>query len=142
MRLWSLHPDYLDAKGLVALWREGLLAKRVLEGGTMGYKNHPQLLRFKQATDPIATINTYLQTIVVTAEQRGYTFDRSKILWNVSAPTLTVTDGQCAFETEHLLTKLRSRDPSRAASLSEQHSPRLHPLFKLTEGDSEAWEIR
>jgi len=30
MRLWSLHPRYLDAKGLVALWREGLLAQKVL----------------------------------------------------------------------------------------------------------------
>jgi len=25
MRLWTLHPKYLDARGLVALWREGLL---------------------------------------------------------------------------------------------------------------------
>jgi carboxyl-terminal processing protease len=29
MRLWSLHPKYLDAQGLVALWREALLAKAV-----------------------------------------------------------------------------------------------------------------
>lgn len=27
MRLWSLHPRYLDSKGLVALWCEALLAK-------------------------------------------------------------------------------------------------------------------
>ncbi|WP_368086417.1 pyrimidine dimer DNA glycosylase/endonuclease V [Nitrosomonas sp. Nm34] len=26
MRLWSIHPKYLDAKGLLALWREGLQA--------------------------------------------------------------------------------------------------------------------
>jgi hypothetical protein len=32
MRLWSLHPRYLDAKGLQAVWREGLLAKKVLQG--------------------------------------------------------------------------------------------------------------
>lgn len=43
MRLWSLHPQYLDAKGLVALWREGLLAQAVLAGQTRGYKRHPQL---------------------------------------------------------------------------------------------------
>jgi hypothetical protein len=30
MRIWSLHPKYLDSKGLVALWRESLLAKNVL----------------------------------------------------------------------------------------------------------------
>jgi len=38
MRLWTIHPKYLDAKGLVALWRETLLAKHVLEGKTPGYK--------------------------------------------------------------------------------------------------------
>ncbi|HEU5178767.1 MAG TPA: pyrimidine dimer DNA glycosylase/endonuclease V, partial [Burkholderiales bacterium] len=32
MRLWSLHPKYLDARGLVALWREALLAQAVLRG--------------------------------------------------------------------------------------------------------------
>jgi len=46
MRIWSLHPKYLDAKGLVALWRDALLARHVLQGKTTGYKNHPQLNRF------------------------------------------------------------------------------------------------
>jgi hypothetical protein len=49
MRIWSIHPKYLDIKGLVALWREALLAKHVLEGRTKGYRNHPQLDRFKLA---------------------------------------------------------------------------------------------
>ena len=52
MRIWSLHPKYLDTKGLVALWRETLLAKHVLEGKTKGYRNHPQLDRFKKAQNP------------------------------------------------------------------------------------------
>jgi hypothetical protein len=43
MRLWSVHPKYLDARGLVALWREGLLAQAVLRGRTSGYVRHPQL---------------------------------------------------------------------------------------------------
>lgn len=47
MRIWSLHPKYLDTKGLVALWRETLLAQHVLSGKTKRYKNHPQLARFK-----------------------------------------------------------------------------------------------
>jgi hypothetical protein len=41
MRLWSIHPEYLDAKGLVALWREALLAQNVLQCNTKGYKKHP-----------------------------------------------------------------------------------------------------
>ena len=43
MRLWSIHPRYLDSMGLVALWREALLAQAVLRGETKGYKFHPQL---------------------------------------------------------------------------------------------------
>ncbi|MGA2330816.1 MAG: pyrimidine dimer DNA glycosylase/endonuclease V [Syntrophales bacterium] len=46
MRLWSLHPGYVDARGLVALWREGMLARKVLQHQTKGYKNHLQLHRF------------------------------------------------------------------------------------------------
>ena len=49
MRLWSLHPKYLDIKGLVACWREGLLARKVLLDQTKGYKNHPQLIRFNRS---------------------------------------------------------------------------------------------
>ena len=37
MRLWTLHPKYLDPQGLVALWREALLARAVLQGKTRGY---------------------------------------------------------------------------------------------------------
>ena len=58
MRIWSLHPRYLDAKGLVAVWRETLLAKHVLEGKTKGYKNHPQLNRFREVKN-IDTIKIF-----------------------------------------------------------------------------------
>jgi hypothetical protein len=37
---------YLDGRGLVALWREALLAQAVLRGRTRGYR-HPQLARFR-----------------------------------------------------------------------------------------------
>ncbi|MDP3663483.1 MAG: pyrimidine dimer DNA glycosylase/endonuclease V [Nitrosomonas sp.] len=79
MRLWSVHPYYLDAKGLVALWREGLLAQKVLQGHTKGYKNHPQLTRFKNTKNPVAAIAAYLGFVVDEAEIRGYHFDRNKI---------------------------------------------------------------
>jgi hypothetical protein len=46
MRLWSVHPRYLDRQGLTAAWREALLAQKVLTGTTRGYRNHPQLVRF------------------------------------------------------------------------------------------------
>lgn len=60
MRICSLHPKYSDAKGLVALWREALPAKHVLEGKTTGYKKHPQLIRFKECESSIDLINSYL----------------------------------------------------------------------------------
>jgi hypothetical protein len=63
MRIWSLHPEYLDTKGLVSLWRETLLAKKVLEGKTEGYKNHPQLIRFKKSDNPLKHINQYLMKV-------------------------------------------------------------------------------
>src|SRR6185503_20356424 len=98
MRIWSIHPQYLDAKGLVALWREALLAKHVLEGRTKGYKNHPQLIRFKNAADPQKAINQYLAIVFEEACARGYQFDRKKINWRFKPVTLFVTRGQINFE--------------------------------------------
>jgi len=79
MRIWSLHPKYLDAKGLVALWRETILAQKVLEGKTKGYKNHPQLNRFKNTDNPVGAIAVYLKYVAEEADKRGYNFDSNKI---------------------------------------------------------------
>ena len=138
MRLWSLHPTYLDTKGLVALWREGLLARKVLLGETRGYTNHPQLARFKKATDPHAAINAYLRGVVEESEKRGYRFDHTKIDMQATHLPLTVNNGQLEYEREHLLTKLHARDPARIASIPEEVLP--HSLFTVTEGSVEEWE--
>ena len=79
MRLWTLHPKYLDAKGLVALWREALLAQEVLRGETRGYKHHPQLLRFAKMNNPPAALAAYLKAVHDEAVRRGYKFNTSKI---------------------------------------------------------------
>ena len=92
MRLWSLNPSYLDSKGLVALWREGLLAKAVLSGETRGYKNHPQLERFKSQRDPQAAINAYLLEVHREAERRGYRFDILKLDATRSRKKIRVTE--------------------------------------------------
>lgn len=142
MRLWSLHPKYLDAKGLVALWREALLAKHVLEGKTRGYRNHPQLQRFRQAAEPPAAINCYLSEVFFEAKRRGYSFDRNKIDWNFKSARIPVTSGQIAYERQHLLRKLELRDPAAAVRLAEECETVLHPVFVLVNGDIENWEIR
>src|SRR6478752_3299089 len=109
MRIWSLHPKYLDAKGIVALWRETLLAKHVLEGRTKGYTNHPQLNRFKRLERPVDAINEYLAEVYEEATRRGYKFDRTKIDWNFSATKIKVNTGQVDYEFSHLLKKLQVR---------------------------------
>ena len=110
MRLWSVHPRYLDRQGLTAAWREALLAQKVLTGTTRGYRNHPQLVRFTppgwpppptaraarvpgtayvpdprpvappEPRDPGPAITTFLHGIADEAAARGYTFDRAKVL--------------------------------------------------------------
>src|ERR1700674_254673 len=102
MRLWSLHPSLLDQKGLVALWQEALLAQKVLQGKTTGYRSHPQLHRFRQSHKPLAAISTYLWAIQVEAIRRRYNFDASKTAVQRQLLSLPVTQGQLAFEHEHL----------------------------------------
>ena len=137
MRIWSLHPQYLDAKGLVALWREGLLAQAVLAEQTRGYRNHPQLERFRDRHGAIAV---YLHHVIDEAESRGYTFDRSKLPRRKSARPMEVSDGQLRFEWQHLLAKLRDRDPARYRHCAEITDPLPHPFFVVVPGSVAAWE--
>lgn len=141
MRIWSLHPQYLDTKGLVALWRESLLARCVLEGKTRGYKNHPQLIRFKASADPVECINLYLTFVYEEGHNRGYNFDRNKIRDNIRPVSIPVTTGQAEYEKLHLLQKLKKRDVSKYDYLIKQEHLILHPLFELTEGKIEKWEL-
>jgi hypothetical protein len=140
MRLWSLHPSLLDPRGLVALWREGLLAQRVLQGQTKGYRYHAQLHRFEQCNEPPAAISTYLWSIHDEAIRRGYTFDASKIALERRLVSLRVSQGQLAFEHEHLKEKLRQRDPKRFRALCRTRPITAHPLFVVVTGEIESWE--
>lgn len=145
MRLWSLAPGYLDRQGLTACWREALLAQAVLAGRTRGYRNHPQLVRFRATPDPLAAVGAYLDAVAAEASVRGYTFDRGRILEPPGAgrdavPRIPVTDGQLALEWEHLTAKLRVRSPERAAALAGVQVVEPHPLFTAVPGPREAWE--
>jgi hypothetical protein len=142
MRIWSLHPGYLDAKGLVALWRETLLAKHILEGKTKGYRNHPQLNRFKAAQHPIDCLNQYLTAVHEEAEKRGYHFDKSKINPDFRQSRLPVSKGQVEFEKNHLINKLKIRDIDKFNSFESCENFLCNPLFYLIEGEVEDWEVR
>jgi hypothetical protein len=140
VRLWSLHPSLLDAQGLVALWREGLLAQKVLLGQTKGYRFHPQLDRFRSTRNPVGAIGAYLWAVADEAQARGYHFDASKIAEPRRRTTpIPVTRGQMEFEREHLRRKLRARDPSRLRLLKSA-ALQPHPLLRVVPGEVEPWE--
>ncbi len=148
MRLWSLHPSMLDRQGLVACWREALLAQAVLLGRTRGYTAHPQLERFKAHTDPEGAIGAYLLEIHMEAVARGYRFDATRIVHSPTAggvSLIPVTFGQLGFELSHLRAKLFQRSPEFLAEhapvleATEQFIP-VHPVFTAVPGTIESWE--
>lgn len=139
MRLWTLHPRYLDAQGLVALWREALLARAVLRGGTKGYRHHPQLQRFRAHAAPRAAINAYLAAVLAEASARGYAFDRTKLGRVRGAAPIAGTEGQLRHEWRHLLRKLKSRSPATHRRW-RRAAPEAHPLFRIGPGPVEPWE--
>lgn len=141
MRLWSIHPKYLDTKGLVALWREALLAQNVLLGNTVGYKNHPQLIRFRETKNPAGAIATYLRGVEEEAKTRNYNFDGTKINPGRIRGSMPVTSGQIAYECSHLKKKLTIRDAEKLKFLESAAEIELHPLFEEVSGEVEAWEI-
>ncbi len=140
MRLWSLHPRLLDSKGLVALWREGLLAFAVLRGGTRGYVRHPQLERFRNHPRPLLAIRSYLHFVCDEARIRGFRFDRSKLGRRIATARVQVTEGQLQYELAHLKKKLRMREPARYRRIRCVTTPDCHPLFKKVRGGIESWE--
>lgn len=141
MRLWSLAPEYLDAAGLVALWREALLARAVLEGKTRGYIKHPQLERFRRTARPAFAADKYLRGVYAEAMRRGYRFDASKLYCaNTFRGHVQVTVGQLEYELEHLRRKLEKRCPAKLAEWAGLTEPRTHPLFKIIPGAVEKWE--
>jgi len=140
MRIWSLHPRYLDPQGLVALWREALLARAVLRGETTGYRSHPQLQRFQSHSSPRYAISAYLSGVHGEATARGYTFDRTKVGPLRAVDPIPVTRGQLDYEWEHLLRKLSSRSPAHYRQWRSLRSPECHPILRCRAGGVEAWE--
>jgi hypothetical protein len=141
MRLWTLHPRYLDPQGLVALWREALLAQAVLRGQTRGYRHHPQLQRFQAQAAPRSAINAFLAGVHAESVSRGYSFDGAKVgPLRSGLAAIPVTSGQLDYEWRHLLTKLKLRSPDQFKRLRGLGEPAPHPLFVIVQGGVEDWE--
>ena len=141
MRLWTIHPAYLDQKGLVALWREGLLAQKVLAGNTKGYRRHPQIIRFRECIDPMSAIGKYLLAVAKEAEKRGYVFNKKKIIAEKPiCKKIPVKRGQVRFEYEHLLYKLKRRAKHLYLARKKERTIRVNPAFRIISGGIEGWE--
>jgi hypothetical protein len=145
MRLWSLDPALLDRQGLLACWREALLAQAVLLGHTQGYTQHPQLDRFLEHPQPLVAMSAYLHGVRDEATRRGYAFDAQRISRPLDEDTrgaarIDVTTGQLDLEWQHLLHKLAVRSPTHRAHLLSAGSPTAHPLFVVVPGDVASWE--
>ena len=140
MRLWTIHPRYLDPQGLVALWREALLAKAVLRGETRGYKHHPQLARFRAHASPRSAINAYLAAVHAEATARGYAFDRRKLGPRRQVAAIAATSGQLAYEWQHLMKKLFVRNRPLHARWQHTRRAECHPLFRRVRGPVADWE--
>lgn len=138
MRLWSIHPQHLDRIGLVALWREALLAKKVLAGQTSGYRHHPQLIRFQISGQPLVFIDKYLESIYTEALSRGYNFDSSKFNAQSLKDKLTVSSGQLVYESKHFLKKIQQRAPAEIWRLAGKVE--ANPIFKTIDGGIADWE--
>lgn len=135
-----MHPRQLDRQALVACWRETLLAQAVLAGRTKGYTRHPQLTRFRSTSGDETLVGAYLTGLADEADQRGYRFDRTRIIAPARPePCLTVSDGQLAYEWEHLLAKLERRSPEEWEGWRDA-SPEPHPLFEVVPGPIADWE--
>lgn len=148
MRLWSISPSLLDGKGLTALWREGLLALNVLKGKTKGYKNHPQLIRFKECDNPVQAITDYLHFVCDEADSRGYNYSRHKLSTRSNNPeVIQVSAGQIEFEYKHIKNKILTRSPKEIGRLqrSDFISPIGVELHRMIDVDMmndnvESWE--
>lgn len=161
MRLWSVHPKYLDTKGLVALWREGLGALKSISE-KVGYSHHPQLIRFRNTSDPVQHLSNYMYYIHDESINRGFKFNKSKLPIVLNRDLeMTVTSEQLHYEWNHLQRKLEIRDPRKFQSNVEANSAHKfnpvvqlykimhdqdlihiepHPMFSVISGEIESWE--
>jgi hypothetical protein len=141
MRLWSVHPRYLDRQALTACWREGLLAQAVILEPGRGYSRHPQLERFRGTEEPMAAVCVYLSAVADEADRRGYRFARERIREPLAtAAPIAVTTGQLAFEWAHLRSKLERRAPDLRRRWEHVELPDPHPSFHVIAGPVAPWE--
>ena len=141
MRIWSLHPSYLDWMGLGAQWREALLAQKVTDGKTKGWRNHPQLDRFKYHLKPMEAVGFYLKELHVESLKRSYNYNYSKIHYpDAVVDPINLSLGQLQYEFDLLQERLKKRTPKKYEENTRIRKLQAHPLFNIVPGLPEKWE--
>ena len=146
MRLWTIHPKFLDRQGLLGLWLEGIVAQNALSGLKKGYSNHPQLNRFKAQEVPLSFLGSYLEVVAKEGHSRGYNLRLDRVTINRTEDKIPVTIGQVHYEFQHLSAKLSRRDKEAYQKLQaiqtggKTLSELIHPIFMVVPGEIEAWE--
>lgn len=150
MRLWSLHPSYLDKQALQVCWADALQAleyykqeRAYMKGITNDLSPYfyPCLDRFRMTGSPIAHITNYLHGLCDESERRNTPFGRAKLPEFTPGLRLKVTDGQIAREEKLLLLQLNRRKQTQLwmdLFVAEYVQP--HPLFEIVSGPVEPWE--
>ena len=142
MRLWSIHPRYLDRIGLVALRRESLLARKVLAGEAKENVNHPRLNRFGRHVQTLKAVGDFPAAAREEALNRGYSLDTKKIRTCGSGDKIKLKRRQIEYEFELLLGRLEERTPQkyRALRVVKKEEIEADPLFDIIPGGIEQRE--
>lgn len=111
MSLWTVHPKYLDKQGLISLWREGLLAQKVLNGELDVKLSNPIWRQFRQAENPLKAIGSSPSLWRRKGARGGYKFSHEKIIYpNFEDYEIPVRPQDLIFEMKHLRGRLKLRD--------------------------------
>ena len=132
MSLCTIHPKYLDKQGLISLWREGLLAQKVLNGEVNIQLNSPLWEKLKKSQNPLRAIGAYLSFVAAEGARRGYKFSHEKILYpNFESYEIKVKPQDLIFEMTHLRNKLKMRDQHKWDEISKVSEVSPHPFIRL-----------
>ena len=82
-----------------------------------------------------------MRLVLIESEKRGYHFDKTKLpVQCIPVDFIMESQGQLDYEWQHLLKKLRVRNPDRFRSVSNVKSPDPNPIFRIVPGGISSWE--
>lgn len=153
MRLWTIHPKYLDGKRLTSQWKEGIQMMHIWKeigenpepAKRLGYVSHPQVRRLSNllvADSGLISLllHQHLTAVHEESVQRSYSFNK-KLIDDLApdcknAPKVYVTMGQVAYEFALMATK--NNEWSQKVAIDPYML--CNPIFQVVSGSIESWE--